>query len=398
MILFKTAHLRSALLGMGIALLAGGSAFAAPLQENIQQLQALPDKPPRPVMAGGFCWVSGIDRSPLGVAIYFTTKREVRLTLPDTSQISRTYDPSLKDGEQSTDAEGPVMHVAEGTTFSMWNTPEDSCTGTVIRNHDGTLGVAFSATAMLLDKLQRVEKFVPAQPIDATVIEDNSPDYNFFAAWPRAAAAIPALNREFLRSARQDQRNLAKLTRDQGKPQSEAKLPAAITVTHFTTTAVAGSNARMLSLLTDSYQFYGGAHGNSGYRARLWDQRRNAGIKDATTLFGDRLAILREPWCAALDAQRVIKSEGTWRPAAGKKYGDIWDCPTFDNLAVVLMGSPGQPFDRLRIIAAPYQAGPYSDGAYDITFPVTAAILAQVKPAYRDAFKVFEAANGDTKN
>ena len=94
--------------------------------------------------------------------------------------------------------------------------------------------------------------------------------------------------------------------------------------------------------------------------------------------------------CSALYAQRVIRSEGRWTPSAGQKYNGTWDCPTFDKLAVVPVGEPGQPFDRLRILATPYLADPYSDGTYDVTFPITAEVLALVKPAYRDAFKIYQ--------
>ena len=43
-------------------------------------------------------------------------------------------------------------------------------------------------------------------------------------------------------------------------------------------------------------------------------------------------------------------------------------------------------FDRLTVYAGPYVAGPYAEGAYEIDLAVDSAILAAVKPEYREAF------------
>jgi hypothetical protein len=37
--------------------------------------------------------------------------------------------------------------------------------------------------------------------------------------------------------------------------------------------------------------------------------------------------------------------------------------------------------------ADPYVAGPYAEGDYDISLPVTAEVIAALKPAYRSSFE-----------
>jgi hypothetical protein len=53
---------------------------------------------------------------------------------------------------------------------------------------------------------------------------------------------------------------------------------------------------------------------------------------------------------------------------------------------VLLGSSDKQRFNRIGLIAAPYVAGSYAEGPYEITLPVTPAVLAAVKPEYKAAF------------
>ena len=55
---------------------------------------------------------------------------------------------------------------------------------------------------------------------------------------------------------------------------------------------------------------------------------------------------------------------------------------------VILGSSNKQTFDRIGILVAPYEAGPYAEGDYEVTLPVTQAVLAAVKPEYRAAFSL----------
>ena len=53
----------------------------------------------------------------------------------------------------------------------------------------------------------------------------------------------------------------------------------------------------------------------------------------------------------------------------------------------LLLGSArGGRIDRIGLLADPYVAGSYAEGTYEVTLPVTPAIVRAVKPAYRTAF------------
>jgi hypothetical protein len=62
------------------------------------------------------------------------------------------------------------------------------------------------------------------------------------------------------------------------------------------------------------------------------------------------------------------------------------ECPPLDELVILLGSSDRQAINRIGLIAPPYVAGPYAEGSYEVTLPVTRAVLQAVKPRYRDAF------------
>jgi hypothetical protein len=67
--------------------------------------------------------------------------------------------------------------------------------------------------------------------------------------------------------------------------------------------------------------------------------------------------------------------------------GDSFDdCLAPSDVTVLLGSSNKQQFNRIGLIADPYAAGPYAEGSYEVTLPVTPALLKAVKPEYRAAF------------
>ena len=63
-------------------------------------------------------------------------------------------------------------------------------------------------------------------------------------------------------------------------------------------------------------------------------------------------------------------------------------CPTLKELTLLLGSSTRRRIDRIGLIADPYVAGSYAEGAYEVTLPVTPTILRAVAPRYRAAFAV----------
>jgi len=148
----------------------------------------------------------------------------------------------------------------------------------------------------------------------------------------------------------------------------------------------AGQSSRLLSLESQTMIVTGGAQPSHGADALLWDRRARAEIK-AERLFGtgnDLAKLVHAPYCVTLEGERAKRRGSAVQP------GDAFSaCPQLRALAVVPADSnANRRFDRVRLVAPNGVAGAYAEGRYDIAIPVTAAMLAAIKPAYRSSFEV----------
>ena len=216
----------------------------------------------------------------------------------------------------------------------------------------------------------------------AVKIVRNSAAMEFSYAWPAQAAAIPQLNRQFRadmdkawRSAQATVREEQKLTRQQKRPFNPQF--------YSKTWSVAGDTPRLLSLEFDVGEFTGGAHPNSNSGALLWDRSLARAITP-DSLFarpGGLQAVTRSVYCKALDAERLKRREGETLD------GEFNECPKYSELSVAPVDSNKDGrFDGIDFVAAAYTAGPYVEGEYAIVVPVSAAIVAALKPQYRGSF------------
>ncbi len=139
---------------------------------------------------------------------------------------------------------------------------------------------------------------------------------------------------------------------------------------------------RFLSLSAQHYTYSGGAHGGTSTSSIVWDKAAGRRLAPMT-LFADPQALwaaVRAPFCAALKAEQRRRLEGQ------EPDGDMHACPPLKNLVLLVGSHDGRRIDRLGLVADQYVAGSYAEGIYDITVPVTPAVLRAVKPAYRAAF------------
>ncbi len=144
-----------------------------------------------------------------------------------------------------------------------------------------------------------------------------------------------------------------------------------------------------LSLTVDEYRFDGGAHGNFWRSSVIWNKAAAKKMTPAD-MFNNQAAfdkIVQTPFCDRLDIERSSKRDGE---KVDRTQTEDWRqaCPKPSELIVILGSSDGKAFNRMAIYAAPYAVGPYVEGAYEIDLPITSALLAAVKPAYRSAFAV----------
>lgn len=220
----------------------------------------------------------------------------------------------------------------------------------------------------------------------ARAVKLATPAYSFEYAYPAAAGAIPRL-RALLDAdlARQ----LAKLKRQAAQAQVEArrdKFPYHAWYYNQTWQVVTDLPG-WLSLSASFANYSGGAHGMAWFGSMLFDKQAQR-ARDPLTLFTTKEALsraIRGPFCDALDKQRAERRQARVNRASGDEFDKCID-PVGET---VILGSRGKRgFDRIGILVPPYEAGPYAEGTYEVTVPVTPAVIAAARPEFRAAFTV----------
>lgn len=225
---------------------------------------------------------------------------------------------------------------------------------------------------------------VPAQtPVAAREVDEENDTYDFAYSYPASAGAIPALkavlDAELVKS-RRDLKTEAeegkKLAKESGFPFN----PYSYSVEWKVVTDLPA----WLSLSTLVGTYSGGAHPNYVFDTVLWD--RIAGKRrNPVDLFVSKAALtaaIRAPFCKELDRQRARKRQGE----------GIGGIPEFDECidpleqTVILGSSNGKAFDRIGVLVPPYAAGPYVEGDYEVTLPVTQKVLDAVRPDFKATF------------
>jgi hypothetical protein len=209
---------------------------------------------------------------------------------------------------------------------------------------------------------------------------ENEPSFEYHS--PGAAMALPGLAQQF--EAEREQARLGFEERQAEQTQigidfPDYPAPPLIYSQHW---GIAGQAGRLMSLASEAYRYDGGAHGNSEFAARLWDVDADRGI-DFPYIFTDRYAaysIIDRDYCgqlAELQAERDIETseDGFW----GR-------CPLLHEQTLFPVGEEGGPFTHIAVRIAPYIAGPYVAGTYEIDVPVTQPLIDLLHPRYRDAF------------
>lgn len=220
----------------------------------------------------------------------------------------------------------------------------------------------------------------------AVAVKDSTPLYAFDYAYPAQAAAIAPLAAWLNADLVKQKRVLIKGARE---GQAEAK-DAGVEYRLYgngTKWAVVTDLPGWLSLSAQRWEYSGGAHPNPWSESLVWDKA--AGLRlNATDLFVSPTALsaaIRAPFCAVLDKQRAAKRGGPIDAAADDPFVSCIDPVE----STVLLGSSDKAhFTRIGILVDPYAAGSYSEGEYEVTLPVTPALLRAVKPKYRSAFAV----------
>ncbi|WP_292636272.1 DUF4163 domain-containing protein [Novosphingobium sp.] len=209
--------------------------------------------------------------------------------------------------------------------------------------------------------------------------------YEFSYSYPDAAGAIPGLKANLDKQLEQSRADLIGSAKS-GQAESKQNDYPYHAYSYGEDWKVVTSLPGWLSLSSEIYTYSGGAHGMTIFDTLLWDRQAEQARKPID-LFTSKEALskaLRTPFCAALDKERVKRRGGPI-----DKSDDMFsECIDPIEQIVILGSANGRTFDRVGLLIPPYNAGPYAEGSYEVTVPVTGAVMAALKPQYRSSFSV----------
>ena len=214
--------------------------------------------------------------------------------------------------------------------------------------------------------------------------QEQTASFQFEYNYPAEAAAIPSLVAELEADLAKQRRELI-ATAKEGRAAAKDGGFEFNPYSHAVNWTVVADLPGWLSLTAAAEEYTGGAHPNHWSQALLWDKTADQS-RVASDLFVSRAALaaaLRGPFCKALNRERA---ERRGEPVSADSDDPFDQCIDPTGSTVILGSSNKQQFDRIGILIAPYEAGPYAEGDYEITLPVTKAVMMAVKPQYRSVF------------
>ncbi len=220
--------------------------------------------------------------------------------------------------------------------------------------------------------------------LGARSVAEETDDFLFEYAYPAEAGNIPELAE--LLSAR-----LATGRAELAAQSAEAREAAHDDGFPFnkysssTKWSVVADTPRFLSLSSAHESYTGGAHGIYGFGSLVWDREAGRAMQpdDFFTSLDALDEVLAGRFCEQLNGERA-RRRGE-QVADGSD--DMFDqCVPLRETTVLLGSSNGRAFNRIGVQIGPYVAGPYAEGSFEFTFPVTPAVLEVVKEDYRSAF------------
>ncbi|AKM11846.1 hypothetical protein AB433_13630 [Croceicoccus naphthovorans] len=217
-------------------------------------------------------------------------------------------------------------------------------------------------------------------------MEDGDAQFIFKYTWPAKASAIPEL-RPWLDADRADRYASAKADWESTVEWCPDGAVSCLNAALQKDWKVVTDLPRFLSLSAEVYTYTGGAHGGTVFDAIVWDRAQGRAVKPIDMFVSNEAVdqATTTAFCNELDKARQRKRGGPI------KRSDAWsyDCIAPVASSTVILGSSGgERFDKIGFLIPPYKAGSYAEGAYEVTLPITPALMDAVRPEYRRAFIV----------
>jgi hypothetical protein len=222
-----------------------------------------------------------------------------------------------------------------------------------------------------------------AKTAPASNVKESSELVEFTYAYPREAAAIPALA-AWLDNDRATKRDalIAAARRDKAAAEKASYPYRAHSLSQVWQRVT--NTPRFLSLSAEIQTYTGGAHGMTNFATALWDRNRAKRLQPLDLFTsGDAFdAAIREAFCAGIKRAKAAKGIVA-EEAPDSPFGK---CPPASAQTVWLGSSDGRHLDRMTIAIAPYEIGSFAEGSYKINVPVTGALVGAVKDEFKRDF------------
>lgn len=225
----------------------------------------------------------------------------------------------------------------------------------------------------------------------ARSVEEETDDFLFAYAYPAQAGNIAPLAR--LLDSRAD-RLRAQLAEQSAQGRADARSNGFPfnKYSSSVTWEVVAETPDYLSLSAELTSYTGGAHGNYGFDSLVWDKQgeRVLQVAEFFTSLAALEEVVGEELCDLLNAERAKRrgpDAAENQAIAGIEPDDPFNqCVPLSDTTLLLGSTNSAKFNRIGVQIGPYVAGPYAEGSWDFTLPVTAQVLATVAPEFRDAF------------
>ena len=226
---------------------------------------------------------------------------------------------------------------------------------------------------------------IPPRSADVAIDRDDAA-LEFHYAFPGEAAAVAPLD-TWLRAHADDQHRAAHADAVAFQETAKKEGFPFRKYSYDQKWAVVANLPVALVMESNGYSYTGGAHGMPFTTSLIWDRAAGKRLGTADLLDKDALAkAANDVFCRELDRQREQKRGEPVNPKAESGISDFNTCPVMKEQEVIPLSRKGRALDTIRVVIGPYVAGPYAEGSYEIDMPLSAAMLAAVKPAYRGWF------------
>jgi hypothetical protein len=212
-------------------------------------------------------------------------------------------------------------------------------------------------------------------------LHEKGRDLDFRYDWPGEASSIPSLASRLRAELKADRTESARDARVDSQAARKGRYEF---MPHEFSRELTfdGQSIRLASFTDKGSRFTGGAHPNFGFTELLWDKAKGRQVAFNNLFARPVSPLIRTPYCQQLAAERRKKT-------GSSKPGSLWEaCPDpLDQAVVARDANRNGRSERLVIIASPYAVGSYAEGAYVVMLPVTATLIAALKPEYRASFE-----------